>query len=101
MIEKENLLDSAKRISRVFQERLEQLRQECNIIRELRVLGLMIGIELTIEGGPTVKACMERKLLVNCTQGTVVRLLPAMTLTEEQANEGCDILAEVLKQQAG
>ena len=47
-----------------------------------------------------VKACMDRKLLINCTQGTVLRLLPAMNLTEEQAHEGCDILAEVLKQQA-
>ena len=42
-----------------------------------------------------VQACMERKLLVNCTQGTVIRLLPAMNLTDEQADEGCDILAEV------
>ncbi len=101
MIEKENLLENAKRISRMFQDRLEQLRQECDLIRELRVLGLMIGIELTIEGAATVKACMERKLLVNCTQGTVIRLLPAMTMTEEQVNEGCDILAQVLQQQAG
>jgi acetylornithine/succinyldiaminopimelate/putrescine aminotransferase len=34
---------------------------------------------------------------VNCTQGTVIRLLPAMNLTEEQVDEGCDILAEVLR----
>ena len=61
---------------------------------------MMIGIELAIEGGPTVKGCMERNLLVNCTQQTVVRLLPAMTLTEEQANQGCDVLAEVLREQA-
>jgi acetylornithine/succinyldiaminopimelate/putrescine aminotransferase len=40
-------------------------------------------------------------LLINCTHGTVIRLLPAMNLTEEQANEGCDILADVLKKQAG
>ena len=44
---------------------------------------------------------MERKLLVNCTHGTVIRLLPAMTLTEDQVHEGCDILADVLKSQAG
>ena len=44
---------------------------------------------------------MERNLLINCTHGTVIRLLPAMNLTEEQAHEGCDILGEVLKKQAG
>ena len=40
----------------------------------------MIGVELSIEGAPIVKACLERKLLINCTHGTVIRLLPAMNL---------------------
>ena len=56
--------------------------------------------ELAIEGAATVKACLERKLLINCTHGTVIRLLPAMTLAEQQAHEGCDILADVLMRQA-
>ncbi|MFC1597712.1 aspartate aminotransferase family protein [Planctomycetota bacterium] len=99
MIEKEGLLANVERLSGIFRQRLEALQGECSIIREVRVLGLMIGIELAIEGGPTVKGCMERNLLINCTQQTVVRLLPAMTLTDEQANQGCDILAEVLREQ--
>ena len=41
------------------------------------------------------------KAAINCTHGTVIRLLPAMTLSEAQAHEGCDILAEVLKTLAG
>jgi acetylornithine/N-succinyldiaminopimelate aminotransferase len=100
MIEKENLLDDAKRLSRLFRERLNKLAEQCDVIQEIRVMGLMIGIELTIEGAATVKACMERDLLVNCTQETVIRLLPAMNLSDEQANQGCDILAEVLSEQA-
>ena len=99
-IEKEGLLENAARLSLIFHQRLDELSRQCHIIREVRVFGLMIGIELAIEGGPTVKASMQRKLLVNCTQQTVIRLLPAMTLTEAEAHQGCDILAEVLKQQA-
>ena len=57
----------------------------------------MIGVELAIEGAPVVKGCLDRRLLINCTHGTVLRLLPAMNLSEEQVHEGCDILAEVLK----
>jgi predicted acetylornithine/succinylornithine family transaminase len=101
MIEKDDLLQAARRLGDVFRGRFEQLQQECDLVREVRVRGLMIGLELTIEGAEVVKGCMERKLLVNCTQGTVIRLLPAMNLTEEQAHQGCDILAEVIKQQAG
>ncbi|HUT13139.1 MAG TPA: aspartate aminotransferase family protein [Thermoguttaceae bacterium] len=101
MIEKENLLEAVGRISEVFRARLEELRQRCGLIREVRIRGLMIGIELTIDGAATVKGCLQRKLLVNCTQGTVIRLLPAMNLSEEQAHQGCDILAEVITEQAG
>jgi predicted acetylornithine/succinylornithine family transaminase len=101
MIEKQKLLARTLKISELFRQRLEELRQNCNIVREVRILGVMIGLELTIEGAPTVKACMERKLLINCTHGNVIRLLPAMTLSEEQVHQGCDILAEVLQAQAG
>jgi acetylornithine/succinyldiaminopimelate/putrescine aminotransferase len=79
---------------------LEDLRQKCDLIREVRVQGAMVGVELAIEGAPAVKACLERKLLINCTHGTVIRLLPAMTLADQQAHDGCDILADVLKAQA-
>lgn len=57
----------------------------------------MIGVELNVEGTPAVQACMDRKLLINCTQNTVIRLLPAMNVPEEQIEEGCDILIDVLK----
>jgi acetylornithine/N-succinyldiaminopimelate aminotransferase len=61
----------------------------------------MIGVELSIEGAATVKACLERRLLINCTHGTVIRLLPPMNLTEQQAHDGCDVLADVLMKQTG
>ncbi len=97
MVEEQNLLENVAAISEVFRSRLTALQEECELIREVRVLGMMIGVELHVEGAAVVKACMERRLLLNCTQGTVIRLLPAMNLTAEQANEGCDILADVLK----
>jgi acetylornithine/N-succinyldiaminopimelate aminotransferase len=100
MIEEENLLENARQLGELFRERLQTLRGECDLIREVRVLGVMIGVELAIEGAPIVKGCLERRLLINCTQGTVIRLLPAMNLTAEQAHEGLDILTDVLKRAA-
>lgn len=99
MIERDDLLAKARRLSQLFRQRLEELQGRCGIIREVRILGLMIGIELAVEGAPAVQACLERKLLINCTHGVVLRLLPPMILTEEQVHQGCDILAEVLRTQ--
>jgi len=98
MIERENLLENGQRLGEVFRSRLTALARECDVIREVRVLGVMVGVELATEGAPIVKACMDRKLLINCTQGTVLRLLPALNLSESQAHEACDLLAEVLKE---
>lgn len=95
-IEEEGLLERAAALGELFRGRLKQAQAELSVIREVRVLGLMIGVELTQDGTSVVQACMERGLLVNCTQGNVVRLLPAMTLTDDQANHGLDVLIEVL-----
>jgi acetylornithine/succinyldiaminopimelate/putrescine aminotransferase len=100
MIEQENLLEHAREVSDVFRARMEALRGECELVRDVRVLGLMIGVELSIEGAPVVKKCLDKRLLINCTQGNVIRLLPAMNLPLEAAHEGCDILAEAIKQLA-
>jgi acetylornithine/N-succinyldiaminopimelate aminotransferase len=56
----------------------------------------MIGIELHGDGTPIVQACLEKRLLVNCTQQTVIRLLPALTITDDEIDRGCEILADVL-----
>ncbi|MGQ9563931.1 MAG: aspartate aminotransferase family protein [Thermogutta sp.] len=97
MIEEENLLARAQHISEIFRDRLTAMQQRCPIIRDIRIIGLMIGIELTLEGARVVQACLDRGLLVNCTHNTVIRLLPAMITTEEQVHAGCDILEEVLQ----
>jgi acetylornithine/N-succinyldiaminopimelate aminotransferase len=96
-IEREGLLARAKVLGERFRTRLAPLVDELEVAKELRVQGLMIGLELTVDGTPVVGDCMEKGLLVNCTQGNVIRLLPAMTLTDDQVDEGCDILADVLR----
>src|SRR5205085_9651008 len=95
-IEADGLLERAVQIGERFRERLIALKVRCHQIKEVRVKGAMIGIELTVEGTPIVQKCLERRLLINCTHGTVIRLLPALTLTDEQLSDGCDILEEVL-----
>jgi acetylornithine/succinyldiaminopimelate/putrescine aminotransferase len=100
MIEQENLLENGRRLEEVFRARLTALAGECELVREVRALGVMIGVELAIEGAAVVRACMERGLLINCTQGTVLRLLPALNLSEPQAHEACDRLSEALKEAA-
>jgi predicted acetylornithine/succinylornithine family transaminase len=96
-IEQDGLLARAQRLGELFRERLGSLVDEVPLVEELRVCGLMIGLELAVDGTAVVTQCLERGLLVNCTQQTVIRLLPAMTLRDDELAEGCDILTDVLR----
>jgi predicted acetylornithine/succinylornithine family transaminase len=96
-IEQDGLLERAAQLGDAFRQRLEPLARGSALVKEVRVCGLMIGIELAVDGVPVVKRCMDRGLLVNCTQQTVIRLLPAMTLSDEQLDEGCAILVDSIR----
>jgi predicted acetylornithine/succinylornithine family transaminase len=95
-IDAEGLLARAVELGRRFAERFEGLKGRCPLIKEVRVKGCMVGVELTVDGAPVVRACLERRLLINCTHTTVLRLLPALTLSDAELEEGCGILEEVL-----
>ncbi len=95
-IEAEGLLARAEQIGDRFRDRLTLLRSRCPLIQEVRIKGCMIGIELSIDGAPIVEQCLQKRLLINCTHDTVLRLLPALTLTNDQVDEGCDILEKTL-----
>jgi acetylornithine/succinyldiaminopimelate/putrescine aminotransferase len=95
-IEADGLLERAEQIGNRFQQRFDALRPRCPWIQEVRIKGAMIGVELSVDGASIVDQCLRRRLLINGTHGTVLRLLPALTLTDEQLDEGCSILEEVL-----
>ena len=95
-IEQDGLLDRATQIGERFRARFLALKEKCPLITEVRAKGAMIGVELSVEGAAVVQGCLEKGLLINCTHSTVLRLLPALTLSDEQLEDGCDIIADVL-----
>lgn len=96
MIEQHHLLDHVDAVAALFRTRLESLKAQCDAVRDVRVIGMMIGIELSIDCAAVVQACLEKNLLVNSTQGRVIRLLPAMTISPADVHEGCDKLSDAI-----
>jgi acetylornithine/N-succinyldiaminopimelate aminotransferase len=95
-IDHDDLLERAIQIGERFQDRFAALKANCPLVLEVRIKGTMIGLELGIEGAPVVQHCIDKGLLINCTHQTVIRLLPALTIADEQIDEGCAILADAL-----
>ena len=90
------VLDNCREMGVYFRERLEGLKGDHPIIREVRGRGLMIGVELSIEGADIVKGCMERGLLLNCTCGNVLRFVPPLIIGREDVDRAVAILDEVM-----
>jgi len=97
VIEKENLLNNAEELGKYTKDKLEQLKQKHSIIDSVRGIGLMIGIQLNAAGKEIVDKCLENGLRINCTQGTVLRLMPPMIATKEQIDQAVEIIDNVLK----
>lgn len=95
-IEDEGLLARAEQIGERFRERFLALKEKCPLITDVRVKGTMIGVQLSVEGAPVVQQCLERGLLINCTHSTVLRLLPAVNLADDQIDDGCSVIEDVL-----
>ncbi len=97
-IEHEGLLARAAEIEQRFVAHFEQLAQQVDCIEEIRAVGAMIGVQLNRAGTPIVDACLQRGLLINCTQQTVLRFLPALTIRDAEIDRGCEIIGETLSQ---
>jgi acetylornithine/N-succinyldiaminopimelate aminotransferase len=72
-------------------------REFSSIIVDIRGVGLLVGMEITRDCGPVVKACLERGLLINCTAGNVLRFMPPLIVTESDIDRMAEILTEVLE----
>ena len=95
-IEKEHLLENATAIGNYLMEELRTIAKSVPRIVEVRGKGMIIGVVLKDEARPVVDACLKERLILNATAGNVMRLLPPLNLTLEQAQEGMAIIRRAL-----
>lgn len=75
-----------------FRQKLEQLAVRHSLIRDVRGLGLMQAIDLSVPGAELTAVLREAGLLINCTAETVLRFLPPLIVTKEEIDEMAGIL---------
>lgn len=90
------LVENAQGISEYMFRRLRAIRERFPMIRDVRGLGLHIGVELDRDGGGLVNAALQRGLVVNCTAGNVIRIMPPINISLERAAEGLDLFEQAL-----
>ena len=83
-IRKQKLLKHASEAGAYLRKKLIALADEHPCIKEVRGLGLMLGVELDRDGSDIARACMEKGLLINCTNVKVIRWMPALIVKKDE-----------------
>ena len=79
-------------------ESLDSIAEKTGIISEVKGKGLMIGVKLNVEDAtPVFEGCMKEGLLINCTQGNILRIMPPVTVTKDEIDEAMVKLSNVLE----
>lgn len=94
---RDKLADRAAALGARFMDRIRDVAQRHpDAIREVRGLGLMIGIDLAFPGKDVWEELLRRGFICNLTHETVLRLLPALTIAEKDLNDFATVLEDIL-----
>ncbi|HEX7008961.1 MAG TPA: aminotransferase class III-fold pyridoxal phosphate-dependent enzyme, partial [Phycisphaeraceae bacterium] len=105
VIRRDDLAQHAARLGDETIERLRRFQERCPLIKQVRGKGLFVGVELDASApgawfknaNEVVARCMERGVLINAAQGTVLRLAPALVIQSDQLHQGLQVVEEVIQ----
>ncbi|MFQ3675442.1 MAG: aspartate aminotransferase family protein [Endomicrobiia bacterium] len=91
------LLSNVKMVGEHFLKRLNELKDKYNFIKEVRGVGLMVGVELMFDAKEVVEKCLEEGLVISVVQNNVLRFLPPLIINKKDVDECIRILDKVLR----
>jgi acetylornithine/N-succinyldiaminopimelate aminotransferase len=93
----EGMLENCQKVGDYLLIRLKELKRKFPFIQDVRGKGLILGMELEMDGSSIVKEMMQKGFLINCTMGNVLRFLPPLIVTKEEVDQMLKALEEVFK----
>jgi acetylornithine/N-succinyldiaminopimelate aminotransferase len=95
-VERKHLLANVRARGAELKAGLQKMAGKFDFIREVRGEGLILGVDLDVQGAPYVAEALKQGLLINCTHDHILRLLPPFILTAQQVKEGLSKIESVL-----
>jgi acetylornithine/N-succinyldiaminopimelate aminotransferase len=92
----EGMLENCRKMGDYFLSELDKMKNKFPFIKEVRGKGLILGMELKIDGSSIVKEMLKKRVLINCTMGNILRFLPPLIVTQEEIDRVVATLEEVL-----
>ncbi|RLJ03644.1 MAG: aspartate aminotransferase family protein, partial [Candidatus Aenigmatarchaeota archaeon] len=77
-------IENARTMGDYFKNQLTYLQQKYPAIRDIRGLGLILGLLLDRDGADIVSSCMKKGFLINCVQGKILRFVPPLIISKKE-----------------
>ena len=97
-MEIENIVTHSAQMGSYFTKKLQSLQEKHSVIEDIRGYGLLIGMELKINGHDVVKACLAEGFLINCIQESILRFAPPLIVEKTDIDMLVACLDNVLKE---
>ena len=94
----DNVIEDGRAAGVYFKEKLNELKARHSVIEDVRGLGLLLGMQLKIDGRPVVTQCMENGFLINCIQEKILRFIPPLIISTEEIDQLVKCLDQILTQ---
>src|SRR5262249_28337857 len=92
-----NLLKNVQTQGKILLDEVKALVANHPLVKEVRGAGFMVGVELNVPGADFVQDCRDKGLLINCTQGNILRFLPPMALSKPERQAAMKVLKAVFE----
>ncbi|MEW5952206.1 MAG: acetylornithine transaminase [Bacillota bacterium] len=92
------VVENAAKTGDYFKAQLASLAGRYDFVTEVRGLGLLLGMDLSIEGKEIVDGCRERGLLINCIDNHILRFIPPLIISEAEVDEALAILEQAMQE---
>jgi acetylornithine/succinyldiaminopimelate/putrescine aminotransferase len=91
-----DVLENCCKMGEYFSGKLAGLKEKYpELIIDIRSKGLMLGMELSIEGKEIVERCLDEGIIINCTLNKILRFVPPLIVKEDEINRCVDVLDKI------
>ena len=92
----ESFLAGVRKTGGYLKEKLYALQKKSNAVKEIRGLGLLVGMEIEADADDIVEKCLKKGFIINAIQGKIIRFAPPLIVTEEEIDQLADVLSDLL-----
>lgn len=100
LLEDGHILENCQRMGEYLLKQLTELAEDYAFVRSVRGKGLLVGMDLTMDGRPIASECLSEGVLINCTAEKVLRFIPPLIVTQEEIDQLVAVLDRIFQRRA-